>query len=103
MEYQGNTDYDDDDDDDAGEHTDYNEGFVLPMALPLVTLVVGRSHHHHCYHMRYTMIIITIIIIILVKSSATTRKTEGKLCRIVTTGVNSKETVEVRQTRFYSD
>ena len=26
-----------------GEHTDYNDGFVLPMALPLVTLVVGRK------------------------------------------------------------
>ena len=25
-----------------GEHTDYNDGFVLPMALPLVTVVVGR-------------------------------------------------------------
>ncbi|XP_024866790.1 galactokinase [Kryptolebias marmoratus] len=24
-----------------GEHTDYNHGFVLPMALPLVTVVVG--------------------------------------------------------------
>ncbi|XP_020495609.2 galactokinase [Labrus bergylta] len=24
-----------------GEHTDYNQGFVLPMALPLVTVVVG--------------------------------------------------------------
>ncbi|XP_056153318.1 galactokinase isoform X2 [Lampris incognitus] len=24
-----------------GEHTDYNDGFVLPMALPLVTVVVG--------------------------------------------------------------
>jgi len=24
-----------------GEHTDYNEGFVLPMALPLATVVVG--------------------------------------------------------------
>ncbi|XP_071780785.1 galactokinase [Centroberyx gerrardi] len=24
-----------------GEHTDYNNGFVLPMALPLVTVVVG--------------------------------------------------------------
>ena len=24
-----------------GEHTDYNMGFVLPMALPLVTVVVG--------------------------------------------------------------
>ncbi|XP_030611624.1 galactokinase [Archocentrus centrarchus] len=26
-----------------GEHTDYNEGFVLPMALPLVTVVVGSE------------------------------------------------------------
>ena len=26
-----------------GEHTDYNDGFVLPMALPLVTVVVGRK------------------------------------------------------------
>ncbi|XP_064406526.1 galactokinase-like isoform X2 [Halichondria panicea] len=25
-----------------GEHTDYNDGFVLPMALPLVTVIVGR-------------------------------------------------------------
>jgi galactokinase len=25
-----------------GEHTDYNMGYVLPMALPLVTVVVGR-------------------------------------------------------------
>lgn len=25
-----------------GEHTDYNEGFVLPMAIPLYTIVVGR-------------------------------------------------------------
>ncbi|XP_030758619.1 galactokinase-like [Sitophilus oryzae] len=25
-----------------GEHTDYNDGFVMPMALPLVTVVVGR-------------------------------------------------------------
>ncbi|XP_072882798.1 galactokinase [Hemitrygon akajei] len=24
-----------------GEHTDYNQGFVLPMALPMVTVVVG--------------------------------------------------------------
>ena len=29
-----------------GEHTDYNEGFVLPMALPLVTVVVGRKSTH---------------------------------------------------------
>lgn len=26
-----------------GEHTDYNQGFVLPMALPLVTVVVGKQ------------------------------------------------------------
>jgi len=26
-----------------GEHTDYNEGFVFPMALPIVTVVVGRK------------------------------------------------------------
>ncbi|KAM4525636.1 galactokinase [Odontesthes bonariensis] len=26
-----------------GEHTDYNQGFVLPMALPLVTVVVGSK------------------------------------------------------------
>ncbi|XP_059473612.1 galactokinase-like [Neocloeon triangulifer] len=26
-----------------GEHTDYNDGFVLPMALPMVTVVVGRK------------------------------------------------------------
>ncbi|XP_072766973.1 galactokinase isoform X1 [Anoplolepis gracilipes] len=27
-----------------GEHTDYNEGFVLPMALPMVTVIVGKAH-----------------------------------------------------------
>ena len=26
-----------------GEHTDYNDGFVLPMALPLVTVILGRK------------------------------------------------------------
>ncbi|XP_019880289.1 galactokinase-like [Aethina tumida] len=26
-----------------GEHTDYNEGFVMPMALPLVTVIVGSA------------------------------------------------------------
>lgn len=26
-----------------GEHTDYNDGFVLPMALPLVTVIAGRK------------------------------------------------------------
>ncbi|KAF4517285.1 hypothetical protein B566_EDAN008619 [Ephemera danica] len=25
-----------------GEHTDYNDGFVLPMALPMVTIMLGR-------------------------------------------------------------
>ena len=25
-----------------GEHTDYNGGFVLPMALPMVTVVLGK-------------------------------------------------------------
>ncbi|XP_076635889.1 galactokinase [Colletes latitarsis] len=25
-----------------GEHTDYNEGFVLPMALPIVTVIAGK-------------------------------------------------------------
>ncbi|XP_075224758.1 galactokinase-like [Lycorma delicatula] len=28
-----------------GEHTDYNDGFVLPMALPLVTIVVGKKNN----------------------------------------------------------
>ncbi|XP_068243428.1 galactokinase-like [Palaemon carinicauda] len=27
-----------------GEHTDYNDGFVFPMALPLVTVVVGKRN-----------------------------------------------------------
>lgn len=26
-----------------GEHTDYNDGFVLPMALPMVTIMVGSE------------------------------------------------------------
>nr|XP_046256971.1 galactokinase-like [Scatophagus argus] len=30
-----------------GEHTDYNQGFVLPMALPLVTVVVGSQTSGH--------------------------------------------------------
>lgn len=25
-----------------GEHTDYNNGYVLPMALPMVTVAVGK-------------------------------------------------------------
>ncbi|XP_076289266.1 galactokinase [Lasioglossum baleicum] len=28
-----------------GEHTDYNEGFVLPMALPMVTVMVGKRNN----------------------------------------------------------
>ncbi|XP_078032988.1 galactokinase isoform X1 [Augochlora pura] len=28
-----------------GEHTDYNEGFVLPMALPMVTVVAGKRNN----------------------------------------------------------
>lgn len=28
-----------------GEHTDYNEGFVFPMALPNVTIVVGKKNN----------------------------------------------------------
>ncbi|KAI4489145.1 hypothetical protein M0804_004643 [Polistes exclamans] len=28
-----------------GEHTDYNEGFVLPMALPMVTIIAGRPNN----------------------------------------------------------
>lgn len=27
-----------------GEHTDYNEGFVLPMALPMVTVIAARPN-----------------------------------------------------------
>jgi galactokinase len=27
-----------------GEHIDYNEGFVLPMAIPLFTIMVGREN-----------------------------------------------------------
>lgn len=30
-----------------GEHTDYNEGFVLPMALPMLTVVVGKLNSGH--------------------------------------------------------
>ncbi|XP_022162633.1 galactokinase-like [Myzus persicae] len=28
-----------------GEHTDYNDGFVLPMALPMVTIMLGRANN----------------------------------------------------------
>lgn len=30
-----------------GEHTDYNDGFVLPMALPMLTVVVGKPNTGH--------------------------------------------------------
>ncbi|KAJ0016015.1 hypothetical protein NQD34_014305 [Periophthalmus magnuspinnatus] len=30
-----------------GEHTDYNDGFVMPMALPMVTVVVGKQNSGH--------------------------------------------------------
>ncbi|XP_015511364.1 galactokinase [Neodiprion lecontei] len=30
-----------------GEHTDYNEGFVLPMALPMVTVIAARPNQSH--------------------------------------------------------
>ena len=33
-----------------GEHTDYNMGYVLPMALPLVTVVVGRRAGKSSFH-----------------------------------------------------
>lgn len=33
-----------------GEHTDYNDGFVLPMALPLVTVVVGSKNNTDTCH-----------------------------------------------------
>ena len=28
-----------------GEHIDYNEGFVLPMAIPLYTVIVGHKNN----------------------------------------------------------
>ncbi len=30
-----------------GEHTDYNAGFVFPMALPLATIIVGAKTGIH--------------------------------------------------------
>lgn len=32
-----------------GEHLDYNDGYVFPMALPLVTLIVGKKAEHGKY------------------------------------------------------
>ncbi len=29
-----------------GEHIDYNEGYVLPMAIPLYTIIVGRKNNN---------------------------------------------------------
>ncbi|XP_049950782.1 galactokinase-like isoform X1 [Schistocerca serialis cubense] len=37
-----------------GEHTDYNDGFVLPMALPLVTVVVGSKNNTDTCHVLTT-------------------------------------------------
>lgn len=34
-----------------GEHTDYNDGFVLPMALELVTVIVGRKSDGDVCHL----------------------------------------------------
>lgn len=28
-----------------GEHTDYNDGFVFPMAIPLLTIIVGAKNN----------------------------------------------------------
>jgi len=33
-----------------GEHTDYNDGFVFPMALELVTVIVGRKSDGNVCH-----------------------------------------------------
>lgn len=33
-----------------GEHTDYNDGFVLPMALPMVTVIVGEKNNSQKCH-----------------------------------------------------
>jgi len=35
-----------------GEHTDYNNGWVLPMALPLVTVIVGRKRQDRTCRIR---------------------------------------------------
>lgn len=35
-----------------GEHTDYNDGFVFPMALDLVTVIVGRKSDNDVCQLR---------------------------------------------------
>lgn len=35
-----------------GEHTDYNDGFVLPIALPLVTILVGSKNDSNKCHIK---------------------------------------------------
>jgi len=37
-----------------GEHTDYNLGFVLPIALDLATYIETRPSHDGCLHVRST-------------------------------------------------
>jgi galactokinase len=36
-----------------GEHVDYNDGFVFPMAIPVGTMIIGRplddSSNNKCY------------------------------------------------------
>ncbi len=41
-----------------GEHTDYNMGYVLPMALPLVTVVVGRRAGKSSFYIKFPSILI---------------------------------------------
>ncbi len=44
-----------------GEHTDYNMGYVLPMALPLVTVVVGRRAGMSSFYLiLHTIILISV-------------------------------------------
>uniref|UniRef100_A0A224XQA0 Putative galactokinase n=1 Tax=Panstrongylus lignarius TaxID=156445 RepID=A0A224XQA0_9HEMI len=33
-----------------GEHTDYNDGFVLPIALPMGTVMIGAKNHTNSVH-----------------------------------------------------
>lgn len=35
-----------------GEHTDYNDGFVLPIALPMVTILVGSKNNSNSCHIK---------------------------------------------------
>ncbi len=31
-----------------GEHTDYNEGFAFPMAIPMVTVIAAKQRDDKC-------------------------------------------------------